>query len=141
MSNAKVQDLMTGSVVTTEQHKTVEHVRKMMERSKVGAVPIVNSDGEPIGIVSVRDFVSGLKDGSPVSSIMTAKVYSVPQYEDVSTAARIMRNHKIHRLVVTHEQKVVGVISSFDLLALVEDHRFAIKNAPSQSKRKGSKKA
>ncbi len=81
MSNVKVQDLMTASVVTTEQHRTIEHVRKMLERNKVGAVPVVNSDAEPIGIVSVRDFVSGVKDAAPVSSIMTEKVYSVPGFE------------------------------------------------------------
>jgi len=65
----------------------------------------------------------------------------VTKYDDVSTAARVMRNHKIHRVVVTHEQKVVGVISAFDLLKLVEDHRFVAKNAPTPSKRRGSKRA
>ena len=72
---------------------------------------------------------------------MTEKVYTVPKYDDVSTAARVMRNHHIHRVVVTHEQAVVGVLSSFDLLKLVEGHRFVAKNAPTPSKRKGSKRA
>jgi signal-transduction protein with cAMP-binding, CBS, and nucleotidyltransferase domain len=59
----------------------------------------------------------------------------------VSTAARIMRNHKIHRVVVTHEHQVAGVLSAFDLLKLVEDHRFVAKNAPTVPKRGGSKRA
>jgi signal-transduction protein with cAMP-binding, CBS, and nucleotidyltransferase domain len=50
-----------------------------------------------------------------------------------------MRNHHIHHLVVTHENEIVGVLSSFDLLQLVEDHRFAIKNPPTSSKRGGKK--
>jgi signal-transduction protein with cAMP-binding, CBS, and nucleotidyltransferase domain len=69
---------------------------------------------------------------------MTKPVHTIPQYDDVSTAARIMRNHRIHRVVVTHEQKVVGILSSFDLLKLVEGHRFVTKNAPTSSSRKGS---
>jgi CBS domain-containing protein len=139
--NVKVHDLMTESVITTEPHRSIDHVRKLMERNKVGAIPVVDSSGKPVGIVSSTDLVRKLEGGSPVSTIMTEKVYTVPRYDDVSTAARIMRNHKIHRVVVTHEQGVVGVISAFDLLELVEDHRFVAKNSPTTSRRKGSKRA
>lgn len=138
--NVKVHELMAGSVVTTQPHATVEHVRGMLERNKIGAIPVVDSEGQPVGIISATDLAADLKPGSPISSLMTEKVYSVPQYDDVSIAARVMRNHRIHRVVVTHEQKVVGMLSAFDLLGLVEGHRFVAKNAPTASKRKGSKR-
>ena len=138
--NAKVADLMTESIVTTEPHASIDHVRGMLQRNKVGAVPVVDSEGHPVGIVSATDLVPSLKADSPVSTIMTEKVYTVPKYDDVSVAARIMRNHKIHRVVVTHEQKAVGVISAFDLLELVENHRWVPKNPPSESRRKKSKR-
>ena len=139
--NVKVHDLMTESVVTTEPHATIDRVRRILQNNKVGSIPVVDSDGHPAGIVSATDLVPSLKPDAPVSSIMTEKVYTVPRYDDVSVAARIMRNHKIHRVVVTHEQKVVGVISAFDLLELVEGHRWVAKNPPSESKRKKSKRA
>jgi CBS domain-containing protein len=138
--NVKVHDLMTEAVVTTEPHSSIERVRRLLQRNKVSAIPVVDSEGQPVGIVSATDLVASLKPESPVSAIMTEKVYTVPQYDDVSIAARIMRNHKIHRVVVTHEQKVVGVISAFDLLELVESHRWVAKNPPSESQRKGSKR-
>jgi CBS domain-containing protein len=134
--NVKVDELMAKTVVTTQPHVTLEHVQGMMKRSKVGAIPVVNGDGEPIGIVSATDLNPGSNPASPVKSIMTRKVYTVPQYDDVSVAARVMRNHKIHRVVVTHEQKVVGMLTAFDLLRLVEDHRFVAKNAPTASTKK-----
>jgi CBS domain-containing protein len=139
--NVKVAELMSDAVVTTEPHKSIEHVRKMMAKSKIGAVPVVNTEGEPVGIVSATDMVPELKDSSPISTLMTEKVYTVPMYEDVSIAARVMRNHHIHRVVVTHEQKVVGILSAFDLLKLVEQHRYVAKNAPTRSKRKGSRRS
>lgn len=139
--NVKVHDLMTRTVVTTEAHRSIDHVRKMLGRNRIGAIPVVDHEGQPVGIVSQTDLVRHLNGNSPVSTIMTDKVYTVPQYDDVSTAARVMRNHKIHRVVVTHEQKVVGVLSAFDLLKLVEDHRFIAKNAPTGSKRKGTKRS
>jgi len=138
--NAKVHDLMTESVVTTEPHASVERVRGILQRNQIGALPVVDTDGQPVGIVSSTDLVPGLKPDSPIRTIMTEKVYTVPKYDDVSVAARIMRNHRIHRVVVTHEQKVVGMISAFDLLALVEDRRWVPKNPPTEGRRKKSKR-
>ena len=138
--NAKVHELMTEAVVTTEPHASIDRVRRILQRNKVGAVPVVDHEGQPVGIVSATDLVPSLKPDSPVSTIMTEKVYSVPKYDDVSVAARIMRNHKIHRVIVTHEQKVVGMITAFDLLELVEGHRWVAKNPPSESRRKKSKR-
>jgi CBS domain-containing protein len=138
--NIKVEELMSRSVITTQPHKSVDHVRGILEKNKISAIPIVNAEGEPVGIVSATDLVPELSGASPVSKLMTETVYTVPQYDDVSIAARVMRNHKIHRVVVTHEKKIVGILSSFDLLKLVESHRYIAKNAPTKSKRKGAKR-
>ena len=139
--NVKVVDLMTKSVVTTGPDASIESVRDTLQSNKVGSLPVVDGEGQPVGIVSTTDLLPSLDPSSPVSTIMTEKVYTVPGYDDVSIAARIMRNHKVHRVVVTHEQKVVGVISAFDLLELVEGHRWVAKNPPSESKHKKSKRA
>ena len=138
--NVKVDELMSASVVTAVPHHSVEHVRQLLENNNISAVPVVDSDGQPVGIVSRTDLSPELKAGSPINKVMTEKVYVVPKYENVNIAARVMRNHNIHRVVVTHEKQVVGMLSAFDLLKLVEDHRFVAKNAPTQSKRKGAKR-
>ena len=138
--NAKVSDLMTESVITVEPHATIDRVRRILQRNKVGALPVVDPDGQPVGIVSATDLVPSLDGDSRVSAVMTEKVYTVPKYDDVSVAARIMRNHKIHRLVVTHEQRVVGMITTFDLLELIQGHRWIPKNPPSEPQRKKSKR-
>ena len=74
------------------------------------------------------DVLQADKSGTPISQVMSEHVYTVPKYSDVSLAARVMRNHKIHHVIVTHEGRLVGLLSSFDLLRLVEDHRFVMKN-------------
>jgi CBS domain-containing protein len=129
--NAKVQDLMTAPVMTTTPHQTVGHVRDLMHAHQISCLPVVNPNQEPVGIVTLTDLTAKHKDGTPVSHLMSAKVLTVPQYAEVSLAARIMRNHHTHHVVVTHETKVVGIISSFDLLRLVEEHRFVMRSAPS----------
>ncbi|MGI9200579.1 MAG: CBS domain-containing protein [Woeseiaceae bacterium] len=138
--NVKVAELMSDTVLTAQPHQSVEHIRQLLERNRISSVPVVDSDDQPVGVVSNTDLAHDLKAGSPISGIMTEKVYVVPKYEDVSIAARVMRNHKIHHVVVTHEKKVVGILSSFDLLKLVEGHRYVAKNPPTTSERKGGKR-
>lgn len=132
--NVKIHDLMQSPVHTLQRHNTVADARKVIQEKSVSTVPIVGSEGELLGVVSTSDLVGLDKDGTPLSGVMTERVYSVPQYNDAHVAARVMRNHGIHHVVVTHEQKVVGVVSSFDLLQLVEDHRFVMKQAPTSKK-------
>lgn len=131
--NVKVQDLMIENVITTVPHKSVGHVKNIMKTNKIKLVPVVNPENELEGIVSSADLL-GVNDQKPVSQVMVKDVVNIPAYSDISHAARSMRNRKIHHLVVTNEKKVVGIISSFDLLKLVEDKRFVAKNAPTTRK-------
>jgi CBS domain-containing protein len=140
MVNVKVDELMVPQVVTTQPHVTVGHVKGMMRNANVRVIPVVATDGEPVGIVSASDLLDHLSDETPVSRVMTDKVYTIPQYEEISVAARIMRNHRIHHVVVTHEQKVVGILSTFDLIQLLEGKRFVQKNAGSTPARKASRR-
>ncbi len=134
--NVKVADLMVPQVVTTTPHKTVGHVKTMMRNSNIRVLPVVGPENEPLGIVSASDLLDDVSDETPVSRVMTEKVYTVAQYDDVHVPARVMRNHRIHHVVVTHENRVVGILSSFDLMKLVEDKRFVMKNPPTESSRR-----
>lgn len=132
--NIRIADIMTKRVVVAQPHHTIGHVRQLMERNRIGALPVVGPDNEALGIVTSSDLLRRHKDESPCSRIMSDGVRAVPAYNEVSVAARIMRKHKIHHVVVTKEKKVVGMISSFDLLKLVDGNRFQLRQAPTPAK-------
>ena len=138
--NAKVNDIMVANVLTAKPDETIGMVRKRILKKNVHCLPVIDVEEHPVGIITSSDVMESVDDETLVSDVMTEKVYSVPRYDDVHVAARIMRNHKIHHVVVTHEQKVSGIISSFDLLELVEEHRFMMKNSPPESKRRAAKR-
>lgn len=139
--NVKIDDLMVSSVMSTTASQTVGRVKQIMNEQGVSSMPVLDPDGAPVGIVTARDLLADVSGSSPVSAVMSQPVYTVPRYGDPSLAARIMRNHHIHHVLVTEGQSVVGLLSSFDLLRLVEDHRYVAKNAPTQSRRsRGSRK-
>ncbi|MBO3697095.1 cyclic nucleotide-binding/CBS domain-containing protein [Roseivirga sp. E12] len=134
--NIKIADLMVRNVVTTEPHKSIGHIKEIMTKNHISCVPVVNSDNEPVGVVTTNDFKMNPGDSSPVSQLLSGHVYTVPAYNDVSVAAKVMRKHHFHHLIVTHEKEIVGIVSSFDLLSLLDEHKFTMKNPPTPKKKR-----
>ena len=132
--NVRVKDLAISRVITTVPHKSVKHVKEIMRTKKIHSVPIIGTEGELLGIVTTKDLIENVSEHTPINRIMSSNIHTIPLYSDISIAARMMRNKKIHHLLVTEEKKLVGIISSFDLLRLIDNHRFVMKNPPTKSK-------
>jgi CBS domain-containing protein len=130
--SVKISDVMVSDVLTAEPHHTVERLRRIMQNNHLHAIPIVGHEGEVKGIVSASDLVRNVKDHTPASHIMTEEVHTAPPDADVAEAARLMRTYEIHHVVVTEDAKIVGMISSFDFLKLVEEHRFEMTPAAAE---------
>jgi len=137
--NIKVKDLMVKSVITTMPHKTIGHAQAIMTKNKIKSIPVVDAEMKIKGIITATDLLDDFSVATPISKKMTTKVYTIPAYSNINIAARMMRNHDINHLVVSDEKKIVGVLSAHDLLKLVEDHRFIMKNPPTPSKKNNSR--
>ena len=137
---ATVADVMTEQVMRVTRQQSIGHVRELLGRHEIHALPVVNAENEPIGIVTSLDLVGQTNDEAPIGQLMTRGVYTIPKYADVHLAARMMRNHHIHHLIVTHEREIVGLVSTFDLLRLIENKRFVQKNLPSRPTTGGGKR-
>ena len=108
--NLNIADVMAKRVITARPHHSVDHLRGLMQRNRIHAVPVVGPDREALGIVTSADLSAKLKGETPASRIMSNHLHCVPAYNGVQVAARIMRKHKIHHVVVTHEKRVVGFV-------------------------------
>jgi CBS domain-containing protein len=122
--------------VTVGELMTAGHVADLMRKHKVSALPVVDSEGAALGIVTASDLLADRSAASPVSNFMSAPAFTVPATEGPHVAARLMRNHHLHHVVVVEQHRVVGIVSTYDLLALVEDHRYTAKQAPTPARRK-----
>lgn len=58
---------------------------------------------------------------STVRDVMTREVISVAGDDSVGDAASLMKSRRIHRLLVIEEGRLVGIVSSFDIVCLVAD--------------------
>jgi CBS domain-containing protein len=128
--NVDIEEIMQTQVMMATPHQTVGHIRKVMADNRVSALPVVNTEKEPVGIITATDLLEDHKTGEPISGFMSDPVYTASCYDGPHIAARIMRNHHIHHVVVTQDKKVVGIVSAYDLMRFVEDHRYVAKNAP-----------
>jgi len=118
---AKLQEVMVGAVVLAYPEDTLGDVREKMTGLDIGAVPVVDASGALQGIVTSEDLVTDYPPTIPVSRVMNTPVLTLPPDAECTEAARTMREQACHHIVVTREDRVVGIVSSFDLLRLVEE--------------------
>jgi CBS domain-containing protein len=52
---------------------------------------------------------------------MTKEVFTIPRDSSAAAGASVMRERKVHRLLVTDQGVLVGVVTSLDLLRVVEE--------------------
>lgn len=118
-----IADVMSKSVISADATLTVNETAKMMEDAKVGAV-IVMENNTPVGIVTDRDFAVKIAAHAyqitePVKKIMSSPLFSIGSDETVRTAADLMHDRKIRKLPVIDDGKVVGIITSTDIVNLL----------------------
>jgi len=119
-SSILVQHIMARALITVNLSTTALQVAKMMEQGGIGAI-LVKENDNPIGIVTDRDFATkvaahNLPFDTPVEKIMSSPLITINHNEPISAAAERMTSKKIRKLAVTENGKVVGIITSTDLV-------------------------
>jgi len=115
-----VQDIMTKAIISVNTETTVFQVAKMMEQGGIGAV-LVKKDGHLSGIITDRDYATkimanNVSSDTSVEKIMSSPLITINHNESISAAAERMTNKKIRKLAVTDNGKIIGLITSTDLV-------------------------
>ncbi len=121
-----------GEVLAVAPRATVFEALELMARENVGAVIVL--DGEQlVGIFSERDYARKVvlrgksSRTTPVSEVMTTKVFFVKPESTSEDCMALMTSHHIRHLPVMQNEKVVGVISIGDVVkSLLKDREFRI---------------
>jgi CBS domain-containing protein len=119
----KVGEAMEPNVVTVEKDAPVNRVAKIMAQKKIGSVVVMEKD-KPAGIVTERDIVFGVvaKDKKPsdvlIRDIMSSPLKSVNPHMTLKQASRLMAKYNIRRLPVIERDRLVGIITNKDILAI-----------------------
>lgn len=121
---ATVADIMTPSVLTVAPDATLVETSAEMSARRVGAV-LVLEDGKPKGILTERDVLravgEGSVEGAKVSDWMTRDPETIEPSESTDMAATLMIHGGFRHLPVLEDGSVVGIVSIRDLMRVVLD--------------------
>ena len=115
-----IQDIMARALISVNTSTTALQIAKMMEQGGIGAI-IVKENDAPKGIVTDRDFATKIAANSlsldtTAEKIMSSPLITINHNEPISAAAERMTDKKIRKLAVTENGKIIGLITSTDLV-------------------------
>jgi CBS domain-containing protein len=146
-------DLMNPRVLTVREDLTVRELANVLVENEISGAPVEDRSGKLVGVVSLTDIAAALADDEEeggdyfvsewgdgmsreeieelgldeaeltVVDIMTPEVFTVREDTPVSEIAEAMIQNHVHRILVTREDRVVGIISTSDLLGLLVEEK------------------
>lgn len=115
-----VGDIVNKNLVTISPWESVGKAAALMNRLKIGGLPVVE-DGRLVGIITSRD-VRSSHPNRLVADAMTREVITIPPDCSFWRAKELMEEHAIERLVVVSHGRPVGVITKSQLYAEISKH-------------------
>jgi CBS domain-containing protein len=142
--NAK--ELMSSNLVVVPPAMPVTALAELLAARGISAVPVVDAQGTPLGIVTEGDLIRRLADQPPgpfgsflqlfagtkplierfakahgacARDVMSAELVSVPEDASAERIAHLMETHGIRRVLVLAGKRLVGIVSRADLLRAV----------------------
>ncbi len=108
--------------ITIGPNETVKAAIKKLVDNKIGAMPVCNSEGELVGIISERDLLeecltrSNAISSTRIQEVMTKYVAVATPDETLDYATSVMKQKGVRHLPVVVNSKVEGMISMRDIV-------------------------
>ena len=139
----RVKDVMTPKVISVGVDETVVNAARLMLQHQISGLPVVDKKGELVGIVSEGDFLRrgelGTRRRRPkwlefllgpgklaqeyvhasskkIEDVMTPDPRTIDDDESLETVVDMMERHRIKRIPVTRDGRVVGIVSRANLM-------------------------
>jgi CBS domain-containing protein len=116
-----VRDFMSRDVKTVRTDATVKEAVGKMNKFRIGSI-IVMEGKRPVGIITERDILERIVEpcmeptAIKAKEIMSSPVISTSPEVNIEDVARLMASKKIKKLAVIENGKMVGIITSMDLM-------------------------
>ncbi|WP_304518009.1 CBS domain-containing protein [Cecembia rubra] len=120
-----VKDHMSTNLVTFQPEDSIDYVLEMLTKRKISGAPVVNSQGQLVGIISevdcLKEIIKGKYSNTPkfpgtVADHMTEDVITLSPDLSLFDAAQKFLELKIRRFPVLKDGKLIGQISLSDVI-------------------------
>ena len=116
-----LRSLLRREPVVCTEGESLRTALQRMHEAHVGAIVVVDALDRPSGIFTERDLLRAMPDvqlDSPITEVMVREPLSLPAHTPSYEAALLMMEHRIRHLLVTEEERLLGVVSERDLFSL-----------------------
>ncbi|MDD3013844.1 MAG: CBS domain-containing protein [Candidatus Gastranaerophilales bacterium] len=124
----KCRDIMTKYIKMCHSGCTIKDAVQIMQDLNCGAVPVINDNLEPVGMVTDRDIAlytvlnNKKPDQNQLEEFMSKPVITCFENEDIDIAIQKMKEKKIRRIPIVNEKnKLVGIISLGDIAVVTQE--------------------
>jgi CBS domain-containing protein len=132
MAVTKAKDIMTDVVQTLQVGDTLARARNQIERGGIHHLPVVDAEEHVIGLITYhrileawishgdpdRESLAQVASDIPVDMLMEKDVLTVDVDATAAEAARLIDSNRFGCLPVTHDERLVGIITAADLVHL-----------------------
>ncbi len=139
----QVKDVMTRKVISVDPGETIFNAARLMLQYRISGLPVVNKEGELVGIVTEGDFLRrgelgtqrrrpkwielivgpgrlaeeyARTSGRKINEVMTTEPYTVFEDDPLEKVVDLMERRHVKRLPVTRDGRVVGIVSRANLM-------------------------
>jgi len=116
-----LRSLLRHEPVVCAEGETLRTAVQRMHEAHVGAIVVVDAGERPTGIFTERDLLQAMPDlplDAPITAVMVRDPLSLPDHTPAYEAALLMMEHRIRHVMVTAEDRLLGVVSERDLFSL-----------------------
>ena len=123
------RDIMTPDATCVGENDTVLDAAKRLAELDVGSMPICGEDDRLKGMLTDRDIVVKVlaKDMDPASTkvaeLAEGDVVTIGADDPIDEALRTMTEHKVRRLPVIDDHRLVGIISQADIATNLDEEK------------------
>jgi len=122
-------DIMTRKVCTVLPEASVQEVAQLLYQERISGVPVVNADGQIIGIVTEADIISkASQEGLRAADIMSHEIIAVTEDTPINEIALLLTERKIKRVPVVSAGKLAGIVSRADIVYAVAQGHLILRN-------------
>ncbi len=127
----KVSELMATELVTISEHTPLHEAKELFEKHAIHHLPVVSPSGDLLGILSHSDFLKlvGRESGQlSAGDMMVTKLAKLSADDNIRTVANVFSLNKFHALPVVDGNKLIGIITTHDLIKLIDDEKVELKD-------------
>ena len=130
------KDVMETKVKTVGRDLALTELERQLVDAGISGCPVVAESGDVVGVVSARDVLAHMceKDAQErqltVADMMSTDVVAVSPEAPLHEVAALMTEKKIHRILVLEDKKLVGIVSSSDIVKACGNDRIDISFTP-----------